>query len=247
MAINVDTVYKTVLSILNKEQRGLLTPDEFNKIGTQVQLEIFEKYVEDLNQQLRVPENESEYGNRVKNVDDSLSVFKKTGVSPAYAGGYFSQPADLHRIGTVIYKDTTELQRVQRNDFLYINKSPLTKPSLTYPVYLYEDDKVSVYPTSIQTPADITFSYLRKPADVVWAYYIDNATGGYIWDGNGVPPNPHTGPFPATGSVNFEIENHEQTNVILNILMYAGVVIRDPQIVQTAAQMVQQDEVNEKS
>jgi hypothetical protein len=51
MAINVNEVYKTVLSILNKEQRGYITPDEFNKIGTQVQLEIFEKYFEDLNQQ----------------------------------------------------------------------------------------------------------------------------------------------------------------------------------------------------
>ena len=50
MAINVDTVYKTVLLILNKEQRGYMTPDEFNKIGQQVQLEIFEKYFEDLNQ-----------------------------------------------------------------------------------------------------------------------------------------------------------------------------------------------------
>ncbi len=247
MAINVDIVYKTVLSILNKEQRGYLTPDEFNKIGTQVQLEIFEKYVEDLNQQLRIPENESEYGNRVKNVDDSLSVFKKTGVSPAYAGGYFSQPADLHRIGTVIYKDVTELQRVQRNDFLYINKSCLTKPSLTYPIYIYEDDRIYVYPDTIIDPADISVTYLRKPADVVWGYYIDDATKGYIWDGNGVPPNPSTGPFPATGSVNFEIENHEQTNVILNILMYTGVVIRDPQIVQAAAQKVQQEEVNEKS
>jgi hypothetical protein len=29
--------------------------------------------------------------------------------------------------------------------------------------------------------------------------------------------------------------------------MYSGVVIRDPQIVQTAANMVQQDEVLEKS
>jgi len=29
--------------------------------------------------------------------------------------------------------------------------------------------------------------------------------------------------------------------------MYAGVIIRDPQIVQTAASMVQQDEVNQKS
>ena len=51
MAINVNTVYTTVLSILNKEQRGYLTPDEFNKVATQVQLEIFESYFENLNQQ----------------------------------------------------------------------------------------------------------------------------------------------------------------------------------------------------
>jgi hypothetical protein len=36
MAVNVDTVYKTVLYILNKEQRGYMTPDEFNKVGQQV-------------------------------------------------------------------------------------------------------------------------------------------------------------------------------------------------------------------
>ena len=54
MAINVNTVYQTVLLILNKEQRGYMTPDEFNSVGTQVQLEVFEKYFEDLNQQIVV-------------------------------------------------------------------------------------------------------------------------------------------------------------------------------------------------
>ena len=44
MAISVDKVYKTVLSILNKESRGFITPDEFNKVANQVQLELFEKY-----------------------------------------------------------------------------------------------------------------------------------------------------------------------------------------------------------
>ena len=53
MAINVNTVYKTVLLILNKEERGYVTPDEFNKISAQVQLEIFEQYSDDLNQQLK--------------------------------------------------------------------------------------------------------------------------------------------------------------------------------------------------
>ena len=54
MAISVDTVYKTVLLILNKEQRGYMTPDEFNRIGTQVQRKLFEKCFEDLNQQVQV-------------------------------------------------------------------------------------------------------------------------------------------------------------------------------------------------
>jgi hypothetical protein len=47
MAVNVNEVYKTVLLILNKEQRGYITPNEFNKIATQVQLEIFESYFAD--------------------------------------------------------------------------------------------------------------------------------------------------------------------------------------------------------
>ena len=50
-----------------------------------------------------------------------------------------------------------------------------------------------------------------------------------------------------SGSYNFDLDPSEQTEVILNILMYAGVVIRDPQVVQIAAAKVQQDEVNEKS
>ena len=45
MAVNVNVVYQTVLLILNKEQRGYITPQEFNDIGSQVQLEIFEKYI----------------------------------------------------------------------------------------------------------------------------------------------------------------------------------------------------------
>ena len=49
MAVNVNTVYRTVLLIINKEQRGYLNPDEFNRTAAQVQLEIFNEYFEDLN------------------------------------------------------------------------------------------------------------------------------------------------------------------------------------------------------
>ena len=252
--VNVDTVYKTVLLILNKEQRGYLTPTEFNKIAEQVQLEIFEKYFEDLNQQLRVPENDSEYANRVKNIDEKIDIFKTTG-NTTYdgVGGYFYgtqsiAASNFYKLGTVIYKDIKELQRLQRNEFLLINKSLLTKPTTTYPVYINEGEhqsaagpppvlhpKFYVYPNTITTSSDITFTYIKKPASPNWTFTQDPTTGAFIYNGT------------LTGAQDFELHPTEQTEIILRILMYTGVLIRDPQIIQAAAQQVQMDEVNEKS
>ena len=48
--ISVDTVYQTVLALANKEQRGYITPQEFNLFANQVQQEIFEQYFYDTNQ-----------------------------------------------------------------------------------------------------------------------------------------------------------------------------------------------------
>jgi hypothetical protein len=49
------------------------------------------------------------------------------------------------------------------------------------------------------------------------------------------------------GSVNFELSSSEQVDVILRVLLYAGVVVRDPQIIQTAANEIQRNEINQKS
>ena len=243
MAINVDTVYKTVLLILNKEQRGYVTPSEFNKISTQVQLEIFEKYFEDLNQQLRVPQADSEYADRQKNIDNNISIFKTIGDSTYNLDGYFLPPSNTHRIGTVIYKDEVELQRVQRNELLNINKSKLTKPTTTHPIYVYEEGtttsppRIYVYPKTITNASEITVSYIRKPYDVVWGY---QQLGGGVWTSGPYIYNPAT-------SVQFELDATEQTKVITNVLLYMGIVIKDPQIIQVAAQQAQAEEVNQKS
>ena len=50
MAVNINTVYTTVLFILNKEQRGYIPPAEFNSLAQQVQQEIFDSYFPDGNQ-----------------------------------------------------------------------------------------------------------------------------------------------------------------------------------------------------
>ena len=50
-----------------------------------------------------------------------------------------------------------------------------------------------------------------------------------------------------SGSVDFELHESEQTSLTINILMYAGIVIRDPQIVQGAMQEAAKTSQNEKS
>ena len=52
MAVSIDTVYQKVLAIANKEQRGYITPIEFNLFAEQAQLDIFENYFADLDQAL---------------------------------------------------------------------------------------------------------------------------------------------------------------------------------------------------
>lgn len=241
MAINVNTVYQTVLLILNKEQRGYMTPTEFNTIATQVQLEIFEKYFDDLNQQLRVPQADTDYADRQENIDEKIAIFKTFGEAAYTTVGslsYFTLPetdayssiVSFYRLGNVLYNDEKIVQRLDRHEFYYVNQSKLTRPTTKNPVYLYENEKLFVKPETINT--GIKVDYVRKPSNVLWAFDTGNL-GQYQ--------------YRELDSVDFEIHESEQSEVVLKILLYAGIVIRDPQIVQAAAAQVQADEVNKKS
>ena len=252
--VNVNAVYQTVLLILNQQQRGYITPDEFNKIGTQAQLEMFEGYTSDLNQQYRVPQNDTEYSNRVKNIQEKLQYFQRTATpvynvatnkfdildfatynaNPLQAYPFVFNPSTgvdevLYRLGTVFYKDYDLGQYTQRNELRQLLLSPLTQPTTNFPIYLYENDTLQVFPNTIQS--GITISYLKRPDNVLWNF-TTNAVGAYEY---------------AQGtSIQFELDPTEQEELILRILAYAGVIIQDPTIIQAASQQVAEQDNNEK-
>ena len=269
MAINVDTVYRTVLLVLNKENRGYITPDEFNKTATQVQLDIFEQYFDDLNQQLRVPQQGSDFADRQRAIEQKLAPFKgygpcvytgtstpasvndKTFSIPVTDGrgntviNTGAEPSDdtkvaFYKLGTVFYENsstlTSEVQLVTRDEYNSLNKSDLTAPSKYSPIFMYEDYRLKVAPNV--SPNAITSnlyaSFIRKPRNVVWNFSVNsNNNNSYSWD--------------EANSTNFELLQSEQTEVIVRILLYSGIVVKDYQVVQLAAQQVQQNEINQKS
>jgi len=299
-----------------------MTPLEFNKTGTQAQLEIFETYFDSLNQQIRVPQTDTDYADRVANLDEKISIFKTqssatydatsqyfslpaqysgattvseginaiaattvynlttitaaqvtAGVSSVFIGadaasaveiasseytligtvltlatatsGVGNQafiqiqvtPKEFYRLGSVLYSaggniPAQEIQRVTKSELYHLNSSNLTKPSTTYPIYTYENNRLTVYPLG---PAPgivsgITVDYIRKPLNPLW--FFVGGTTQYVYQ--------------ASASTNFELHPADQTELILKILLYAGVVIKDPQIIQVAAQQVAQENINQQ-
>ena len=349
MAINVNTVYTTVLSILNKEQRGYLTPYEFGQLAAQAQLEIFEKFFEDYNQYIRMPKTDVEFASRMDHIREEFQIFEKNEkASNNPTTNVYNQPTDLHRFGSASWnkgKNSPPIEIISNRDYNKLKLSPLTQPTNNFPVAKYQQDKLTVFPSpTVFADTDVTFNYIRKPKDPKWGYSV-GSLGQYLYDDRtysdsmllertslaastipagtvgqvgiyeniptttsgvgtgalvnisitgtglvaltssnvtitvssqdqsnnyaigdtltiasgsftGLNNNITTSPILASnlagtqptiqGSVDFEISESQQSEVILKILQYSGIVIRDPQIVQAATQELQQEEVNSK-
>jgi len=232
MAVSVDTVYQRVLAILNKEQRGYVTPEEFNLFANQVQLDLFEQYFYDINQFGRMHGNDTEYSDMLDNLNEKISVFEKE-TNLTYSNNAYQIPGDLYRLGTVIIDASNiEAEKVAKNEFLYYNLSPLTKPKNTRPIYVRDESGLRVYGnTEYVTTGDVRLNYIKKPAKVIWNYT----------DVLGYPQ------YTATGSVDFEVHPSEETDLVINILALCGLILKDPQVYQIAVAEEQRDTAEEKA
>lgn len=241
MAVSVDTVYQRVLGILNKEQRGYVTPQEFNLFANQAQLDIFEQYFYDINQFGRVAGNSTEYSDMLTLLNEKINLFETT-ATMTYTGGYFILPTNLYRLGTIIYTNTTtnpfgvvsneeiEVERINKNEFLYINSSPLTKPKNIRPIYIADTNGIKAYGNSALI-TNIKCNYIKKPAKVQWGYQM--VYGEALYD--------------PTTSQNFELHASEETDLVIKILALAGLVTKDPDIYTAATQEDANNTQQEKS
>jgi hypothetical protein len=228
MAVSVDTVYQRVLAILNKEQRGYLTPAEYNLFANQAQLDIFEQYFYDLNQFSRLPGNSTEYSDMVDILEEKISIFETFGTT-TYANNYWPEPADLYRLGSVVYNGS-EVEHVNKNEYLYITSSPLSKPTNDFPIYTRDTSGIKVYGAS-EITTDVTFQYVKKPAKVIWNYTEVNGEALYN----------------ANGAVDFELHEAEETDLVIKILQLAGVLIKDPSVYQIGSTEEAKDVQQEKA
>ena len=217
--VNIDNVYQKVLVLANKEQRGYITPQEFNLFANQAQLEIFEQYFYDINQFGRTLGSENEYGDILNLLNEKISVFKFHNNRPTFitsiagAGALWNKPPNMYRLGTVWYSatgnlvDAVEIQEVNANELLDILNSPLTTPTLKTPVYVEDEAGLIIYPNTITFANTVIASFAGFPTVPRWGYVVISEKAMF---------DPST-------TTHFELHPVEETELVYKILKYAGV------------------------
>jgi hypothetical protein len=196
----IDTVYQRVLALANKEQRGYITPLEFNLLANQAQMQIFEQYFYDLDKVKRTDSDESSLSDMEELIKNKLTLF--TSIQPV-GGGVF--PTN-YRIGK-IFVSQQEAKKIDQIEYTNMLASKFHSLGLA---------NLSVYVDSTVPGQDIipyggtaTCEVIVRPRKVEWGYDVIQEKALY-----------HAG-----RSTNFELHESEEMELVHKILTLAGVVI----------------------
>jgi hypothetical protein len=227
----INSVRNTVLDIINKDNNGYVTPDEFNNYAIQAQRDIFEEYFTSYAMAVQKTNARiygSEYADIKKRIEGVIDIFNVPAEPLVYdpLTLTFPKPADLFKMERLTYNGNVEIEKVTHGKILYLLGSPLTSPSVLYPSYTLSANNLTVYPSTITTL--VTANYLRYPVDPKWTYIMVNDAP--FFDSN------------ANDYQDFELPKSDEMNLITRILQLAGVSIRENEVVQ----MAKSEEIQDK-
>ena len=169
--VRIDDVYQKVLAIANKEQRGYITPQEFNLFADHAQMSIFEQYFYDKNQfARRATENST-----IELLEQKIQIFES---NPEFFSSGDDLPEDTYQIDSVsIVLDsgkTIPMQRVSKRELQGISSSPLLSGStLATNYYIFNNTINFELPTSLEGN-NVVVELVRKPLKPQWTYVIHN-------------------------------------------------------------------------
>ena len=232
--IHIDTVYQRVLALANKEQRGYITPLEFNLMANQAQQLIFEQYFYDLNQAKRSESDITSFSDMEELIENKLAPFTTISSLQDQATTYprinqtTNNPQgdpDYYRTGK-IHVFEHEATKVSSIEFTNIKKSNfhayglLKSPIYRDSILPFKDVEVYNGQSAALGTGDVTVEIIKRPEKAEWGYDVIAEKALYN----------------ASRSTNFQLHESEETELVFKILESAGIIINKPGLAQVAAQ-----------
>ncbi len=253
--ISIDTVYQRVLALANKEQRGYITPQEFNLHANQAQLDIFEQYFYDLAAMIQLKARgdeakkpgsnnplEPDFGDSVNLLREKISLYKGTDTALVFtaANKSYSLPAltnsTIYRTGRLYYSGTDgssiPLKLIEQTDVKHIVDMYNARNNSRWhiadgPDFFYTEN------------SDGSFSLYKEDATTA----VSTANQLKVEVIATVPPKVQWGYvvvnekalYDVNTSIDFVMHRSEETNLVIKILELAGITINKPGLVQIAS------------
>ena len=219
MPVNIDTVYQTVQALANKEQRGYITPQEFNLFANQAQSDIFEQYFYDLNAFRLAKPQQREVGDSVTFVQHKIAnTVGVTYSNTAAVSGGTNLPT-TGQTGQIFVSGKT-LRLSTRAE---INNLKLSTWHTASDEALYFEDgyqRIQVWSNGSQVASGITCEHITGgPSLCYWGYIVVNEKAVY---------NP-------VSSQDFDLHISEQTDLVAKIVKLAGISIESQELYQAGA------------
>ena len=129
----IDEVRNTVLAILNKENRGSITPDQTNLYALMAQRERFLEYFFDYSKAVNKTNqriHSSGQGDIAERLEEVIEKFTDPTIL-TYNGIslQFEIPANTYKLGEVTYNGDTVVDKVSNNKITYLIKTLDTTPT----------------------------------------------------------------------------------------------------------------------
>tara|TARA_R110000764_G_C10975534_1_gene379738 strand:+ start:12 stop:743 length:732 start_codon:yes stop_codon:yes gene_type:complete len=227
--MTIDEIYRLVQTFSNKEQRGFLTPVDFNLLAKQAELELYNKRLSIVMEKSQPKKAAGYYSEGVtpELAEQDLSQFLKTTVvattTDATVGHIGSSNSLLTDYIVSISTADNETQSMSTNvpveivnnkNINQILRSSLAKPSISYPVALIGQSSVAnqklinVFPDTITS---VTVTHYLHDYSPKWGYIT--IAGKPVYD--------------TSGSTQFKSSNRTHGELVIKILEYLGISIRE--------------------
>tara|TARA_R100000231_G_scaffold31728_1_gene27929 strand:- start:458 stop:1189 length:732 start_codon:yes stop_codon:yes gene_type:complete len=230
---SVREVYNALKDLANKEQRGFITPSEFNSFAPIAQQNVFNKLFKDITASEALRRRNVDPArdkSTLKQIKEDLGVFSKDSTITK-ASGVFAKPDDFARLismktaGNILLDVTSSVMIDPIYDEEKIDRillSDLSKPSTSRPVAIVKDN-IQVFPTSINR---IQVRYYKQPEG------IDPTTGARTVSlpKFGFTTSNGKEAYNASTSVDFELPEHYTSELVFEIAKLVGVNLRDPNV-----------------
>ena len=256
MAISVDNVYQQVLAIANKEQRGYITPQEFNLFARKAQNDIFESTFQDYKDAFLHPEQVVGQHNDINMLREKIDYFRLqdqtitmssngSGTISSTNGNVYWLESVYDFANNIVFEEVTKRQVNFFKDYFAAQGFPLNLEHIVFDssnslqftsknvFYRESTNKVFFYPvpsTSFEPKAD----FVRPITD------FDPPKWGYVVVDNQALYN-------ASSTQNFVIHASEEGSLVNKILELAGISMEKPGLSEMALRNEQMNKADKSN